>query len=116
VLKELAKYANDVGTLHHLATNKNWKSELNGGPWSPRFDDIFKEAKMTLEHAANKVRIPGHKGPHPEAYHREVYQRLQAATEGLSGNPYKSALLRELDRIAKDSSRIGSFLNKLLTG
>ena len=48
---------------------------------------------MTLEDAANLVWIPGHAGPHPEAYHLEIYRRVMAATDGLSGNAYKEALL-----------------------
>jgi hypothetical protein len=71
---------------------------------------------MTLEEAANKVRIPGHAGPHPEAYHQEILDRLQSATEGLKGAGYKAALLKELEVIAGEASRIGSRLNKLLTG
>ena len=38
------------------------------------------KAGMTLEDAANKVEVPGHSGPHPEAYHKAVYTRLEKAT------------------------------------
>jgi hypothetical protein len=71
---------------------------------------------MTLKDAANKVRVPGHHGPHPEAYHQAIYDRLRAATNGLSGRAYKDALCKELDAIAKDAATVGSALNKLLTG
>jgi hypothetical protein len=71
---------------------------------------------MTLEAAANKVRIPGHFGPHPEAYHQAIYDRLTAATNGLSGQAYKDALLKELDKLAKEAATYGTELNKLLTG
>ena len=58
---------------HHLATNENWVSTLRGGPWSPRFAKIFARAGMTLEDAENLVDIPGHYGPHSEAYHQCIY-------------------------------------------
>jgi hypothetical protein len=70
---------------------------------------------MTLDDVANKIRIPGHKGPHPEAYHSEILRRLQSATDGLSGETYKSSLLKELEAIAKEAGSVGSRLNKLLT-
>ena len=57
------------GPVHHIATNKNWDSPARGGPWSPRFEKLFKKAGMSLDDAANKVAVPGHRGPHPEAYH-----------------------------------------------
>ncbi len=110
------KVAPDSGPIHHIATNKNSISNLRGGPWTPRFEPILKKAGMTLEDAANKIRVPGHAGPHPEAYHQEVFDRLRAATNGLSGADYKSALLKELDVIAGEATTVGSRLNKLLTG
>ncbi len=57
------------GPIHHIATNKNSVSSVRGGPWTPRFERIFKRAGITLQNAVNKVRVWGHKGPHPEAYH-----------------------------------------------
>jgi hypothetical protein len=32
---------------HHLATNKNEVSELNGGPWTPLLEDLFAQAGST---------------------------------------------------------------------
>ena len=60
--------------------------------------------------------LPGHAGPHSEAYHREIFDRLQSATDGLSGADYKAALSKELEVIAVEASAIGSRLDKLLTG
>lgn len=105
-----------AGPEHHIATNKNWLSEIRGGPWSPRFEKLFKKAGMTLEDAANKIRVPGHHGPHPEAYHQEVFRRLTEATKGLDGPAYKKALIRELDKIATEAQTVGSRINKLVTG
>ncbi len=102
-------------TEHHIATNKNWLSTLRGGPWSPRFQKFFKKAGLTLEDAANKVRIPAHRGPHPEAYHQEIYDRLELATGSKSGAAYRNALLDELRKIGREASTQGTKLNRLLT-
>nr|WP_241759174.1 AHH domain-containing protein [Pyxidicoccus parkwaysis] len=59
---------------HHLATNKNTVSETAGGPWTPLFEDFFARAGMSLEDPANLVYLQHHQGPHPEAYHAEVFQ------------------------------------------
>lgn len=110
------KLGKKASHLHHLATSKNWISSLRGGPWSPKFAEIFRKGGLSLEDAANKVRIPGHYGPHPEAYHRAIYNRLRAATNGLSGQAYRNALLSELDKLAEEAATCGTELNKLLTG
>jgi hypothetical protein len=102
--------------IHHLATAKNWISKARGGPWSPKFSDIFKRAGMSLEDAANKVAVPGHRGPHPEAYHKAVFERVTAATEGLEGDAYSAALKAELDALGAEAATPGTMLNKLLTG
>ena len=103
------------GRQHHIATNKNWISTLRGGPWSPKFERIFKKAGLTLEDAANKIRIPGHRGPNPREYHEEIYERLTIASEGLSGEKLKKALLKTLDTIAVEAMTPGTKLNYLLT-
>jgi hypothetical protein len=72
---------------------------------------------LDVEDAANKVRIPGRFGPHPEEYHNEIYRRLMAETDGLpAGTEFKKALLKELKRLAKDARTPGTKLNDLLTG
>jgi hypothetical protein len=100
---------------HHIATNKNWISTLRGGPWTPKFQKLFEKAGLTLEDAANKVRIPAHAGPHPEAYHKEILDRLDEATRGKRGSEYKAALLDELHAIAREANTPGTKLNTLLT-
>jgi hypothetical protein len=100
---------------HHIATNKNWLSTLQGGPWSPEFEKLFRKAGLTLEDAANKVRIPAHYGPHPEAYHQEIFRRLSNATRAKKGGEYKQALLDELREIGNESATPGTMLNHLLT-
>jgi hypothetical protein len=104
------------GDVHHLATNKNWKSTARGGPWSPKFNDLFKKAGMSLDDVENKISIPGHYGPHPEAYHNEVFRRLDTATTGLSGEAFEKAFRAELNAIGTEAATAGSYLNKLLTG
>ena len=102
--------------LHHLATNKNRISAAAGGPWTPRFEEMFKKAGMNLGDGLNKIRVAGHYGPHPEAYHDAVFRRLDGATKGLEGKAYGQAFRTELDAIGRDATTAGSDLNKLLTG
>jgi len=64
---------------HHIGTIANKKSALRGGPWTPRFEDLFARAGMRLQDAENIVPIRGHRGPHPERYHEIVYKRLRDA-------------------------------------
>ncbi|MCY1018721.1 AHH domain-containing protein [Pyxidicoccus sp. MSG2] len=104
------------GHEHHIATNKWWESTNLGGPWSPRFQEIFDRAGMSLDDPANKVRIPGHKGPHPQEYHEEVYKRLDDATTGCrSIQRCAEALTQELKDLAREISMPSSKLNKLVT-
>ena len=103
------------GTDHHVMTNKNRVSAVRGGPWTPRFDDMAKKAGMTLDDVANRVRVPGHRGPHPQAYHQEVFQRLKRATEGLSGDAYSRAFREQLAKIRAEAATPGSRLNQLIT-
>src|SRR6185503_9711035 len=101
--------------VHHIATDKNLVSAARGGPWTPRFEALFKRAGMSLQDLENKVAVPGHRGPHPQAYHEAVFKRLSAATEGLSGEAYTSAFKAELGVIKEEVATAGSELNKLLT-
>ena len=70
---------------------------------------------MSLDDAANKIAVPGHKGPHQQAYHQEVFDRLRGATKGLEGDAYGAALRSELDAIGQEAVTAGTNLNKLLT-
>ena len=112
--ERIIKDAVALGPDHHLATSRNWVSALRGGPWTPRFEKIFKRAGMTLEDAENIVSIPGHFGPHPEECHKEIFNRLQSATEGKAGANYKQSLVAELRSIAVEARTAGSKLNRLL--
>jgi len=104
--------------LHHICTNKNSVSDRQGGPWTPRFEDFFKKAGMTLRDPENLVRIKAHRGPHPQAYHEEVMKALQEGTRGVRANTqeYRQALKETLTRLAKQIRTPGTRLNKLVTG
>ncbi len=103
-------------TWHHLATNKNRISDSQGGPWTPRFEIIFAKAGMGLEDAANRVYLLKHVGPHSEAYHTEIFNRLSGAVETCSNkDDCRVALTRELNKIADEVCTPGSRLHRLAT-
>ena len=100
--------------VHHICTNKNCISAASGGPWTPRFEAIFENAGMNLDDALNKIPVPGHRGPHPQAYHQAVFDRLEGATSGLTGEAARNALQMELRSLARDIQSPGSAFNTLL--
>ena len=101
---------------HHIATNKWDDATHNGGPWTPKFKEIFDRAGMSLDAPTNKVRIPGHKGPHPREYHEEIFERLDRATSVCrTVQQCQQSLSAELGRLARELSTPGSRLNKLVT-
>ena len=71
---------------------------------------------MNLDDPANIVELPEHFGPHPEAYHRAVHERLDKATAGLQGAAARDALEAQLNKIRGEILTQGSILNKLITG
>jgi hypothetical protein len=112
-----AESGQDGHQRHHLCTNKNDISENNGGPWTPRFEEFFERAGMSLDDPANIVYLRDHKGPHPEAYHREIFKRLNDALRGCQPRAAcRDRLVRALDKIAGDVCTPGSTLNKLAMG
>nr|BDT30345.1 AHH domain-containing protein [Myxococcus sp. MH1] len=101
---------------HHLATNKNSKSAARGGPWTPRFRDIFKKAGMELKDPENIVRVEGHKGPHPEEYHMAVHERLRDATRRCrTVVACRESLTATLKELASEVSTQGTKLHRLVT-
>lgn len=104
------------GPEHHIATDKWDKATHSGGPWTPRFRDLFARAGMSLDYTANKVRVRGHKGPHPEEYHQEVFDRLSEAMQGCrNAQQCHEALTGALQRLGRLISTPGTRLNKLVT-
>jgi hypothetical protein len=101
---------------HHLATNKNDVSSVHGGPWTPLFQRLFAMAGMRLDDPANLVYLSGHQGPHPEKYHVDVYERLEAVVARCKGQEQCRALLTlELKKLADEVCTPGSRLNRLAT-
>lgn len=103
------------GPVHHICTNKNPVSAATGGPWTPQCERIFKKAGMTLEDAANKVRLNGHEGPHPERYHREVIRRLdRSVARCRTTETCRASLMEELAKIANELLMPGSPLRSFI--
>ena len=67
-----------------------------------------------MEDVENLVRIPGHTGPHSEAYHRAIYNALEQATKGLEGQAAKDALIAKLNELSFEASTPGTLLYELL--
>ncbi|WP_395845439.1 AHH domain-containing protein [Cystobacter fuscus] len=101
---------------HHLATNKNEISSRYGGPWTPLFEKLFTKAGMSLDAAENLVYLKGHKGPHPEEYHSEVYQRLETALRKCQTVAQcRSNLVRALQKVADEVCSPGASLHQWVT-
>ncbi|HYH98160.1 AHH domain-containing protein [Hyalangium sp.] len=104
------------GPEHHIATDKWTEATHNGGPWTPKFQKIFDRAGMSLNDPANIVRIRGHKGPHPQEYHEEVFKRLNEAVEDCSSiKQCRESLTKALRGLADEIATEGTKLNKLIT-
>ncbi|NPC46154.1 hypothetical protein D7X99_17975 [Corallococcus sp. AB032C] len=113
----VASGADVDGPEHHIASNKFWTASNRGGPWSPKFQRIFDKAGMSLDDPANKVRVPGHRGPHPEAYHQKVFDALERVSKRCrSMQDCRAALTRELRNLAKVINERGTDLNRWVTG
>ncbi|WP_043428162.1 AHH domain-containing protein [Cystobacter fuscus] len=103
------------GPVHHLCTNKNMVSGASGGPWTPLCEKLFGRAGMTLGDVANQVRLKAHQGPHPQAYHQAVIDRLQKALGRCkSEETCRPRLVEELAKIANDLLTPGSDLRRLI--
>jgi hypothetical protein len=101
---------------HHIATNKNSISTLRGGPWTPRFEDFFEMVGMSLDAKENRIYLKGHKGPHPEEYHDEVYDRIQRAMRNCGTVAQcRSRLVTVLEQLADEICTPGSHLHRLMT-
>ncbi|MFY1828614.1 AHH domain-containing protein [Myxococcus fulvus] len=105
----------EEGPVHHICTTKNTISAATGGPWTPRCEEIFKKAGMSLEDVANKVRLKGHEGPHPELYHREVIRRLnRSVARCQTPEACRASLTKELARISNELLTQGSDLRSFI--
>ncbi|GEN05953.1 A nuclease family of the HNH/ENDO VII superfamily with conserved AHH [Myxococcus fulvus] len=105
-----------AGHDHHIATDKWWESIRDDGPWSPKFEEVFDKAGMSLNDPANIVKVAGHKGPHPREYHQRILDRLNSAMRDCGTmSQCRDALTRELKALARQISSEGTRLNKLVT-
>ncbi|MFL5347765.1 MAG: AHH domain-containing protein [Hyalangium sp.] len=87
-----------------------------GGPWTPRFRDIFAKAGMSMEDPANKMPLEGHYGPHPQQYHEIIFRELDDAMRGCrSVVECRGALTSRLRQLAKEIATSGTELNQLVT-
>jgi hypothetical protein len=104
------------GHWHHIATNKNDTCDLRGGPWTPVFKKLFDQAGMSLDDSKNRIYLQGHKGPHPEEYHAEIFDVLRRAMKGCQEQAgCRSMLVGALDKLAGRICTSGSPLHELLT-
>lgn len=85
--------------------------------------------KDVLNDPKNKVAVEGHKGPHGEDYHKEIYNRLEAAgargeekarKEGITEESKiieqgAKEFIKELQKLSKECSTEGERLNKIIT-
>jgi len=102
--------------VHHIATVENTIATARGGPWTPRFKKLFDKAGMRMKDVENTVPIEGHKGPHPERYHRIVFRELDQAMQGCRGvAECRAALTKTLGILAKEIATPGTELNQLVT-
>jgi hypothetical protein len=71
---------------------------------------------MNLDAAENLVYLKGHKGPHPAAYHREIFRRLSLAIEDCGTIAQcRSKLMEELRKISEEICTPESLLHGLVT-
>ncbi|MGE5661901.1 MAG: RHS repeat-associated core domain-containing protein, partial [Ignavibacteriales bacterium] len=80
-----------LGEIHHIASDKSIKSGF-----TEAYKKIFDKAGMSLQDDANKIFLEGHSGAHTKAYKQYVLDYITQATEGLSGQTAKDALIRAL--------------------
>lgn len=93
----------DGGTPHRIATQSHLKATQSAKAWTPRFEILFDRAGMSLDDPLNLIYLQEHNAPHPEAYHQEIYDRLQATMEGCGDQDSCAGVLRmALRRLAAE--------------
>jgi RHS repeat-associated protein len=107
------------GERHHIATWCNCIRETTGGPWTPRFREIFDAADMNIRYDRdNIVVVKNHRGPHPQPYHQTVLDALLQAVRGKRPHTpeYTNAVRMALRRLATMIKTPGTPLNLYVTG
>jgi hypothetical protein len=90
------------GTPHRIATRSDLRSARKKA-WTPRFVELFARAGMSLKDPLNQIYMQDHAALHPEAYHQEIYDRLQATMDGCGDRETCGEVLRmALRRLAAE--------------
>jgi hypothetical protein len=71
VPSQRATYVSSLHSKPAVAPGEKWKDF-----WVCHSQIILQDAGIGIESSDNIVPLKGHKGPHPELYHRRVYERL----------------------------------------
>jgi A nuclease family of the HNH/ENDO VII superfamily with conserved AHH len=101
---------------HHIATIENTKATWNGGPWTPRFQDLFARVGLSMSDEVNTVRVWGHQGPHPEPYHQAIYDSLKRVLDRCETQDIcRKAFIRQLQKFGADIATPGTKLNEWVT-
>lgn len=104
-------------TPHHIATVADLTpTSTDEQPWTPRFEELFSRNGLSLEDPANLIYLRGHVTPHPEEYHREVYERLRDTLEGCGDQKTCARMLQmALHRLGSELCLPHTRLNELVT-
>jgi hypothetical protein len=108
--------AEEGGAAHRIATRTHWKAPESSRPWPVRFEELFERAGMDLEDPLNLIYLQEHAQPHSEAYHQEIFDRLQATLEGCGDQETCGDVLRmALRRLKAELCTPDTELSSLVT-
>ncbi|WP_197467405.1 AHH domain-containing protein, partial [Thalassospira xiamenensis] len=104
--------------IHHICTNKCNVGSGDTPAWTPAFKEFFDNAGLNIDSEINKIAVPGHRGPHPQAYHQYVFSEISDSVDGIPANSsdYARALSSALARLKVEAVTPGSQVNRWLTG
>jgi hypothetical protein len=104
------------GTPHPIATGSDLRRAKKKKAWTPRFAALFARAGMSLKDPLNLLYMQDHASPHPEVYHQEIYDLLQATLEGCGDRETCGEVLRmALRRLASELCTPDTPLSSLVT-
>ena len=104
------------GTPHRIATRTDLRAASAARPWTPRFEELFARAGMSLKDPLNLIYLQEHAVPHSEAYHQAIFERLQATLEGCGDQGTCEGVLRmALRRLAAELCTPDTDLSSLVT-
>lgn len=91
--------------IHHIVSWYANKARGWADNWTKKSQQILKNAGLHPKNSGwNQIHLPHHKGPHPEKYHKIIYQRLAKAVEGLTPRTkaYKEKVKETLEKLADE--------------